>query len=100
MFSFLEYANSTNQVAIVENNECFHNIKEFDRLKKPSKIILLLCDPTLRAYSDYKHIVRTYAYVSMLSKNCAYFKQIRLYDLYKKILFKISRSFQLCFLST
>lgn len=60
-------AEETGKVLIVENNECFHNIKHFDRMKKPEKIILLLCDPTLRAYSDYKHIVRTYSYVSIKS---------------------------------
>ena len=53
---FLESAKRTNKTAIVKNNICFQNVTALDTIKKPSKIILLLCDPTLRAFSEYKFV--------------------------------------------
>ena len=51
-----EIGQHTNKLAFFRHNNCLHNLREFDRLKKPPKIVVLLCDPTLRAYSDYREV--------------------------------------------
>ena len=54
--SFLKVANKTNKTAILTSNPCLYNLKTINRLKKSPKIILLLCDPVLRSFSDYKRV--------------------------------------------
>ncbi|XP_076825153.1 heparan sulfate glucosamine 3-O-sulfotransferase 3B1-like [Clavelina lepadiformis] len=42
----------------VADNRCMLNNEAFERYQRPSKIIVLLCDPVRRAFSDFKHFMK------------------------------------------